>query len=282
MKYTTETRAFHLKTKAGEVNRYCILTGDPGRTGEIAKNLRNAYHVCTNREFSVWNGDLSFGVTNSSLGIDEKSFCVPITVCSTGIGGPSAAIALEELVQCGADTFIRIGTCGGIAEKVVPGDNVIAQACVRQEGTGREYAPIEYPATADFEITAALVHSSEQLGQRCHIGVIQSKDSFYGQHDMNRMPVSDELCAKWTAWKKLGVLASEMEAAALFVVSAALGVRCGAILHTIWNQERYAGGIRDEESQDTTPSIICALRALALIAERDRGENMLWAGNDLK
>ncbi len=275
MKYTSETRAFHLKTQAGDINRYCILTGDPGRTEEIAEHLQDAYHVCTNREFSVHNGNISYA------GADGKSFSVPITVCSTGIGGPSAAIALEELVQCGADTFIRIGTCGGIAEKVIPGDNVIAQACVRQEGTSREYAPIEYPAAADFEITAALVHASKQLGQRFHTGVIQSKDSFYGQHDMNRMPVSDDLRAKWTAWKRLGVLASEMEAAALFVVSAALGVRCGAILHTIWNQERYAAGKYDKESRDTTPSIICALRALALTAERDRGENALWSGTIL-
>ncbi len=270
MKYTSETRAFHLKTKSGDINRYCILTGDPGITEEIAGHLQDAYHVCTNREFSIYNGNISYA------GTGEKSSGVPVTVCSTGIGGPSAAIALEELVQCGADTFIRIGTCGGIAEKVIPGDNVIAQACVRQEGTSREYAPIEYPAAANFEITAALVRAAEQLGQRFHIGVIQSKDSFYGQHDTYRMPVSEELRAKWTAWKKLGVLASEMEAAALFTVSAALGVRCGAVLHTIWNQERYAAGKHDKESQDTTSGILCAIRALALTAERDRGENTLW------
>ena len=175
-----------------------------------------------NREFVTYTGTLNGQV---------------VSVCSTGIGGPSAAIAVEELAALGAHTLIRVGTCGGIAPAVRGGDLVIATGAVRMEGTTREYAPIEFPAVADHGVTAALICAAEAAGRRVHAGVVQSKDSFYGQHSPDRMPVSYELTAKWEAWKRLGVLASEMEAAALFVVGAALGLRCGAVLHVVWNKE---------------------------------------------
>ena len=154
---------------------------------------------------------------------DSRSAC-----CSTGIGGPSAVIALEELTQLGVTTFLRVGTCGGIRTDVQSGDVVIATGAIRMEGTSREYAPIEYPAVSDFQVTTALVQAAQKLGKPFHTGVVQCKDSFYGQHNPKRMPVSYELLAKWEAWKRLGVLASEMESAALFVAANALGVRCGS------------------------------------------------------
>ena len=205
---------YHIKVKKGDVGKYVILPGDPGRCKEIAKYFENSSLVASNREFTTYTGTL----------LGEK-----VSVTSTGIGGPSASIAMEELVACGADTFIRIGTCGGINMKVKSGECVIATGAVRNEGTSREYAPLEFPAVSDFEITTALVHACKKLDLRYHCGVVQCKDSFYGQHSPERMPVSYELLEKWEAWKRLGVLASEMESAALFTVASALGVKCGSI-----------------------------------------------------
>ena len=171
------------------LGKYCLLPGDPGRCAAIAAHFDDPVHQTTNREYCTWTGTL--------LG-------QPVSVCSTGIGGPSAVIALEELTQLGVTTFLRVGTCGGIRTDVQSGDVVIATGAIRMEGTSREYAPIEYPAVSDFQVTTALVQAAQKLGKPFHTGVVQCKDSFYGQHNPKQMPVSYELLAKWEAWKRLG------------------------------------------------------------------------------
>ena len=188
-----------------------------------------------------------------------------VSAVSTGIGGPSAAIAMEELAELGCHTFIRVGTCGGIQRSVCPGDAVIASAAVRCGGTSREYAPIEFPAAADFTVTAALKRAAEGRGLRHHVGVVQCKDSFYGQHRPEMMPVSDELLRRWEAWKRLGVLASEMESDTFFVVAAHLGLRCGTVLHTVWNQERAKLDYPDQNSEDTGNAIQLAVDAICML-----------------
>lgn len=249
-------KQYHIAMSNGDVGRYVILPGDPGRCAKIAKFFDNAVLVASNREFTTYTGYL----------LGEK-----VSVTSTGIGGPSASIAMEELVKIGADTFIRVGTCGGIDLRVEGGDCVIASGAVRHEGTSLEYAPIEYPAVADFEVTCALAEAAKELGYRYHVGVVQNKDSFYGQHSPDTMPVSYSLNNKWQAWKRLHVLASEMESAALFTVAAARDVRCGTVLHTVWNQERKAEGLdpMDMQIEDSEKAIICAIEAMKkLIIER--------------
>ena len=201
-------KQFHIACAQGDIGRYCILPGDPGRVPAIAALFDDAKQIAYNREFNVWTGTL----------LGEK-----VTACSTGIGGPSASIAMEELHKCGADTFIRTGTCGGIDLNVQSGDVVVATGAIRYEHTSREYAPIEFPAVADFQVTNALVEATKKLGFPLHTGIVQCKDSFYGQHDPAASPVYYELQQKWESWKRLGVKASEMESAALFVVAAALG-----------------------------------------------------------
>ena len=249
-------KQFHIHCVPGDVGRYCILPGDPGRCAAIAALFDDARLVAQNREFTVYTGTL----------LGEK-----VTVCSTGIGGPSAAIAMEELTAIGADTFIRVGTCGGIDLDVRSGDIVVATGAVRQEGTSREYTPIEFPAVADLTVTNALVDAARSMGKTVHAGVVQAKDSFYGQHSPGRMPVSYELQNKWEAWKRLGVKASEMESAALFVVAAALKVRCGACFHVIWNQEREAAGLDQDMSEDTSAAVRVGVEALKLLIARDKG-----------
>lgn len=248
-------KQFHIHCVEGDVGRYVILPGDPGRVESIAKLFDDAHFVSSNREFTIWTGTLE----------GEK-----VSVCSTGIGGASASIAMEELYNIGATTFIRVGTCGGIDVNVKSGDIVVATGAVRYEHTSLEYAPIEYPAVPDFNITTALVQACRNLNKKFHTGVVQNKDSFYGQHSPERSPVSYDLLQKWDSYKKLGVKASEMESAALFVVAAARGVRCGSCFHVIWNQEREKLGLDQEMSEDTSSAVAVGVEALRLVIQQDR------------
>lgn len=248
---------FHIKCKEGDVGRYVIVPGDPGRCEKIAKYFDDAKHVAQNREFNIYTGYLD----------GEK-----VSVCSTGIGGPSASIAIEELHNIGADTFIRIGTCGGIDLDVQAGDIVIATGAIRYEHTSLEYAPIEYPAVPDFDITTALKEAALDIGIRPKLGVVQCKDSFYGQHSPEKSPVAYDLLAKWEAWKRLGVKASEMESAALFVVANALGCRCGSCFHVIWNQEREKAGLDQNMTEDTENALKVAIGALRKVIQNDKKE----------
>lgn len=240
-------KMFHLQIPRNTGAEYAILPGDPGRVDKIAAYLDSPVFAAQNREF------------RSIIGMIEGK---KVIVTSTGIGGPSAAIALEELYITGVKTIVRIGTCGAMQQDIIPGDVIIPTAAVRMEGTSKEYAPIEFPAAADFDVLSALVGAAKKSGVRYHTGVVQSKDSFYGQHCPETMPVADMLKSKWDAWKRLGVLASEMETAALFTVAHARGIRAGCILHALWNQERRTAGIVDPESFDLDITIETAVEAI--------------------
>ena len=253
-------RQYHLHLKPGDVGRYVILPGDPGRVELIARFLENPREVAYNREYCTWTGTLDG---------------TPVSVCSTGIGGPSAAIAVEELIAVGADTFIRVGTAGMIQEDIPREGVVIATASVRDEGTTRQYIPLSYPAVAHYDVVDALRLGAQSTGANVHVGVVQSKDSFYGQHQPEKSPVSYELLQRWEAWKKLGVKASEMESAALFVVAAALGVRCGSCFHVIWNQEREKAGLDQTMNEDTSAAVRVGVEALKRLILADRKEGRL-------
>ena len=248
---------FHIRCSQGDVGRYVFLPGDPGRCEAIASHFDDPVHVGMNREYNIYTGTL----------LGEK-----VSVCSTGIGGPSAAIAMEELHNIGVDTFIRVGTCGGIDLDVMPGDVVVATGAVRYEHTSLEYAPIEFPAVPDFELTAALKAAGEELGYRIHTGVVQCKDSFYGQHSPERSPVYYELLNKWESWKRLGVKASEMESSALFVVASALGVRCGSCFHVVWNQEREKAGLFMPMTEDTSGAIRVGVEGIKKLIAADQAK----------
>lgn len=195
---------------------------------------------------------------------------VNVSVTSTGNCGPSASIAVEELYRCGADTFVRIGTCGGMQTEVKSGDIVIATGAIRMEGTSKEYAPIEFPAVANLEVTNALVAAAGKKGCTFHTGVVQSKDAFYGQHEPETKPVSYELMNKWEAWKRMGCLASEMESAAIFVVSGYLKVRAGACFLVMANQEREKLGLENPVVHDTDKAIQIAVEAIRELIRADK------------
>lgn len=253
-------KQYHTGLGTGDVGKYVILPGDPKRCKKIADYLEDAKLVADNREFVTYTGTLDG---------------VMVSVTSTGIGGPSAAIAIEELAKCGADTFIRVGTCGGMQEDVCGGDLVIANGSVRMEGTSKEYAPVEYPAVPDFAVTSALVEAAKTLEVTHHVGVVQSKDSFFGQHEPEVMPVSYELQNKWLAWLRMGCLASEMESAALFVAGSFLRVRVGACFLVLANQERAKKGLPNKQAQDTELAIKTAVEAVRGLI-RAESENVCW------
>lgn len=252
-------KAFHLKCTEKEIGRYVFLPGAPERVKQIAENFESYHKVSQNREFTIYSGFLNG--TKASI-------------VSTGIGGPSAAIAMEELVQCGADTFIRIGTCGGMQPDLLPGAIIIPTGAVRMEGTSKEYMPIEFPAVPDFTLVSALSNSAKNSALQYYMGIVQCKDSFYGQHSPERMPVKKMLSDNWEAWKSGGVLASEMESAALFVVASTLHVRCATVLKMIWNQERENKyGKQPEPDYNTEDVISVAIEAMKNIINDDKNQH---------
>ena len=255
MNYSENEKQYHIQVGEGDVGRYVILPGDPKRCEKIARYFEGAKLIADSREYVTYTGYLEG---------------VKVSVTSTGIGGPSAAIAVEELVKAGADTFLRIGTCGGMQTDVLSGDIVIANGAVRMEGTSREYAPIEFPAVPDIQIVNALIEAAKKLGQNYHVGVVQCKDSFYGQHSPEIKPVSYELLNKWEAWKRLGCLASEMESAALFVVGSHLRVRVGSCFLVVANQEREKEGLDNPVVHDTDMAIRVAVRAVQRLIAKER------------
>lgn len=250
-----QSRQYHIQVAKGEVGRYVIMPGDPKRCAKIAQYFDDPVLIADNREYVTYTGTLDG---------------VKVSVTSTGIGGPSASIAMEELYKCGADTFVRIGTCGGMQTEIKSGDVVIATGAIRMEGTSKEYAPIEYPAVADLEVANALVAAAKELGFTYHTGVVQCKDAFYGQHEPERMPVSYELLDKWEAWKRLGCKASEMESAALFIVAAHLKVRCGSDFLVMGNQERNALGMDNPIVHDTEAAVMVGVEAIRRLIRADR------------
>lgn len=255
MKYSIHGEQYHIGLNKGDVGEYVILPGDPKRCEKIASYFDDAKLIADRREFTTYTGFLNG---------------VKVSVTSTGIGGPSASIALEELVNVGAKTFIRVGTCGGIDINVKGGDLVIATGAIRMEGTSKEYAPIEFPAVANLDVINSLVKAAKNLGNEYHTGIVQCKDSFYGQHNPERMPVSYELQNKWEAWKRLGCLASEMESAALFVVGSFLKVRVGSVFLTVANQEREKQNLENPVVHDTDKAIKTAIEALKILIAQDK------------
>lgn len=249
-------RMYHIALKKEDLEgaRYAIICGDPARVPKIAEMLDNPKELGCNREYNSWLGELSGKKT---------------VVMSHGIGGSSTAIALEELIKLGVDTFIRVGTSGGMQTDILPGDIVILNGAIRMEGTSKEYLPIEFPAVADFSVTAALKSAADKLGERYQIGIGQCKDSFYGQHSPDTMPISYELKEKWEAWKRGGALVSEMESAALFIIASARKVRAGAVMLCVWNQERVSAGIKDKSDHDTSLAAKTAVEAIKLLAANE-------------
>ncbi|MEY3254312.1 MAG: nucleoside phosphorylase [Actinobacteria bacterium] len=208
-------KQYHTQTELGEVGRYVLMPGDPGRVPLIAARLENAVHIATNREYVTYTGWLE----------GEK-----VSVTSTGIGCPSSAIAVEELYRSGADTFIRVGTSGSLQPGTKSNDLAVVTGAIRHEGTSSHYMPIEFPAVCDLEIVQAMRSAVERLGVRYQVGISHSKDSFYGEVEPERSANSEQLKDLWRAWQIGGAICSEMEISTICIVSSILRARAGGIM----------------------------------------------------
>ncbi|WP_297549870.1 uridine phosphorylase [Thermococcus sp.] len=220
---TEEGYQYHIACKPGDVARYVLLPGDPERVPKISSLWDEAKEIAFHREYRTHTG---------------KYKGVRISVTSTGIGGPSTAIAVEELAAIGADTFIRVGSTGAIQPGMEIGDLIIARAAVRLEGTSKQYVRVEYPAVADLEVTMALIEAAESLGVRYHLGITASTDSFYlgqGRPGLNgyfpsfARNILDDL-------RQARVTNFEMEAATLYTLANIYGLRAGCVCAVFANR----------------------------------------------
>ena len=252
-----ETAQHHIALRRGDVGRYVLMPGDPGRVELIARHFDNPVFVASNREYVTWSGSLDG---------------VPVACTSTGIGCPSTAIAVEELVAVGADTFIRIGTSGAMQPGIMTGELGIITGAIRDEGTSHHYLPPEFPAVADINVTAALRAGAAATRHPFRLGIAQSKDSFFGQHSPDRMPIGPELKRRWAAWTAGGAICSEMEAATLFIVSATLGGRAGGLMLIFNNLGGRVVTVEEREAADIERAIQATIAGLRiLIADDIRG-----------
>ena len=236
---------YHVHLKPGDLGRYVLMPGDPGRVPVIASFFDNAREVAFNREYRTFTGTVDG---------------IKVSACSTGIGCPSAAIAIEELIKCGADTFIRIGTCGALQREVKLGDLCITTAAVREEGTTRQYVPLSYPAVADLDVTLALREAAKKLKLPAHTGIGHCKDAFFIED--KDIPIREDIDAKWNAWYRSNVISTSMESAALFVVGSIRRVRVGEVLATIGLTYDDAPIIAKLGIEEAIPTAIEAIRIL--------------------
>ncbi|WP_197463571.1 uridine phosphorylase [Thermococcus peptonophilus] len=248
---TEEGMQYHIACKPGDVARYVLLPGDPERVPKISSLWDEAREIAFHREYRTHTG---------------KYRGVPISVTSTGIGGPSTAIAVEELAAIGADTFIRVGSTGAIQPGIEIGDLIIAKAAVRLDGTSKQYVRVEYPAVADLEVTLALIEAAESLDVRYHVGITASTDSFYlgqGRPGLNgyfpsfaRNIVDDLRQARVTNF--------EMEAATLYTLANIYGLRAGCVCAVFANRVTNEFGKAGEKE-----AALVASEAVKILAEWD-------------
>jgi len=242
---------YHIRAQPGDVGEAVLLPGDPGRVESIAKLLDRPRLIAHNREYVTYTGDVQ-GRT--------------VSVCSTGIGSPSTAIAVEELAAIGATTFIRVGTTGSIQSHVGFGDLVVATAAVRDEGTTPGYAPLGYPAVADFELAQAMLGAARGLNHRVHAGIVRSHDSLYTDLHAAAMPRREELEQALRVWQRAQVLWNDMESSAIFVICGLRRLRGGSVL-TVVNEPGEADiDPKKVAALDLTPMFRVALAAIGQLS----------------
>lgn len=248
-------KKFHLGIEAKDIQgaQIAIVPGDPERVQRIAEYLDRPTMLASQREFTSYLGWLND---------------TPIVVCSTGIGGPSTSIAIEELAQLGIRKFLRIGTTGAIQPDIQVGDLIVSQASVRLDGASQHFAPMAFPATSDFYLTRALVQACEASGDRVHVGVTASSDTFYpGQerYDTNSGRVASAWRGSMSEWQAMGVLNYEMESATLFTMCATEGLQAGCIAGVLINRNHGETPNPQEIAEIETKVIQAALAAVGSI-----------------
>jgi len=234
----------HLLVEEGDLTDLALVPGDPGRVDRIADHCTDSETVSTNREFKVVNATYEGR---------------ELTICSTGIGAPSAAIAVEELASVGVERFVRIGTCGALQSGIEIGDMVVATGAAKDEGTTRRYEAETVPAVPDYRTLTALVEAAEERGESVHTGPVATDDAFYAE--------TDEYVTEWEA---AGLQAVEMEAAAIFSLARRKGLSAGAICTVDGNlvEGTQKGETDDEELPEKAKDNVSRAIDIALEAAR--------------
>ncbi|MBS4751094.1 nucleoside phosphorylase [Carnobacteriaceae bacterium zg-ZUI78] len=248
-------KMLHIALKKGDVGEYAFLPGSPERALKISKYLENSEKVAQNREHTTYAGYLDG---------------VKVTVTSTGMGGPSTAITVEELAKLGVKTFIRIGTCASVSPKVKRGDVVIPNGCVKMEGTSLHYTPVEFPAVPDYYLLKELEKAAIKLGYEYNIAPSITKDSFYTQTEPETKPVSYELINKWNAYERSGATSTEMESATLFSVTGTIeGCRSATVLVSATNYKNYSSDAKTYPGDLEERAILTAIEAMKEVIKAD-------------
>lgn len=246
-------RKYHVGLTKGEAGQYVLYPGDPGRTPLIAKYLDGAREVAFSREYRTFTGTVAGA---------------PVSAISSGMGGPSAAIGVEELAELGTHTFLRVGTCGAAQPGIKMGDLVIATGAVRSEGTPDGYVPKEFPAIAHPHVVNACVDAAEAAGAPYHLGIIRSVDALYSDLVPARMPRKEELELELEMWARAGVVANDMESSTLLIVASIRRLRAGVILLVV--DELGAGEIHHVDPAWMDRMLRVATDAVRRLVERDR------------
>jgi len=245
-------RKYHVGLAQGDVGQYVLYPGDPARTAVIAGFLDGAREVAFSREYRTFTGSVAG---------------VPVSAVSSGMGGPSVAIGVEEMRELGVHTFLRVGTCGATQPGIKVGDLVIATGAVRTEGTGDGYVPKEFPAVADYEVVTALLEAAREAGARHHLGIIRAVDALYSDLVPDTMPDGPKLKAELEMWAKAGVVANDMESSTLFVVASVRRLRAGSLLLVV--DEVGAGEIHHLDPAYMERMLKVAVEAVRRLIERD-------------
>lgn len=260
---SSEGVQYHISAKKGQVGSYVFLPGDPDRVPKIAEFWDSAHEVSSHREYRIWTGTVSGTI---------------VSACSTGIGCPATAIAVEELSRIGADTFIRVGSCGSLIEDLECGDLAISTAAIRLDGTSKQYVEAEYPAAASHDVTLALIEAAEKLGKKYRVGYTASTDSFYvGQGrpgvDGYLPPNAEKLVERL---RKQHVITMEMEASTIFTLAGIYGFRGGCVLAVYANRATNRFEVKGEE--DACKVAVEAVRVLSKWdADRRRAGKRYWS-----
>lgn len=250
-----EKKMMHINVSKSQIGKYVFIPGSVERATLIADYLDKPKKIMHNREYLTYTGSLAG---------------VPVSVVSTGIGGPSAAIAVEELYACGAHTMMRIGSCASTSANVKIGDVCIPNGAIRMEGTGSHYLPIEFPAVPDYMMLKELEAASIKLNIPYNVGVTITKDSFYSEVSPETKPVFYELKEKWEAYEKGGATNTSMECSILFLVAASLGIRMSSVMVNATHYKNYTNDAKDYPAKWEDRAIRVGIEAMTEIIKKDK------------
>lgn len=253
-------KMLHVALSEDQISKYVFVPGSPERVSRIAAYLDDAKKIAQNREHTTYEGYIDG---------------VRVLVTSTGMGGPSAVICLEELSKLGADTFIRIGTCASVSPKVERGDIVIPNGAVRMEGTSSHFLPMEYPAVPDYFLVRKLEQAAIDLGYRYNVGVSITKDSFYTQIEPETRPNGQELKFRWDSYEKGGATSTSMECAPLFIAGGSLGLRVATVMVSATNYKNYDNDNKVYPTDTEKLAIITGIEGMKKVIEEDRANGII-------